>query len=145
MTAVTNLLASSQARGHLRSLDARRDLSHVADLVEQCFADTLDRDGLSYLARMRSAAHSSGILQWAFSSGERASIPLSGYVWEQDGEIIGNLTLIPFSLQQGRAYLIANVAVKPEYRRQGIAHSLTTTAIEHARKRGARGVASRAC
>lgn len=137
MTAVTNLLLSSQAQGHLRAFDIRRDLTEVADLVERCFADTLDPDGQQYLRRMRSAARNSRFMQWASVVEEKVSMPLSGYVWEENGRVVGNLTLIPFNARGTRNYLIANVAVQPDYRRQGIARSLTATAIEHARRRGA--------
>jgi ribosomal protein S18 acetylase RimI-like enzyme len=136
MTAITNLIVSPQAQGHLRPFDIRRDITAVADLVERCFADTLDPDGQNYLRRMRSAARNSRFMRWATAVEERVSIPLSGYVWEEDGRVVGNLTLIPFNAHGTRNYLIANVAVHPDYRRRGIARSLTATAIEQARKRG---------
>ena len=127
----------SASSGHLRPFEIRRDLKAVADLVEQCFADTLDVDGQRYLSQMRSAARNPGFLRWAGAVVEQASMPLSGYVWEEDGRIVGNLSLIPFHVPRGRLYLIANVAVHPSYRRRGIARSLTARAIEHARSRGA--------
>jgi hypothetical protein len=62
---------------------------------------------------------------------------MSGYVWQQDGRIIGNVSLIPYFIRSQRYYLIANVAVHPDYRRQGIARRLTEEAITHARQRSA--------
>jgi ribosomal protein S18 acetylase RimI-like enzyme len=137
MTAVTNAIVSSQAHEHLRPFDIRRDITPVADLVERCFADTLDPDGHNYLRRMRSAAQNSRFMRWASAVEERVSIPLSGYVWEEDGRVVGNLTLIPFTVRGTRNYLIANVAVHPDYRRRGIARALTAKAIEQSRQRGA--------
>jgi GNAT superfamily N-acetyltransferase len=121
----------------LRPFDVRRDLAAVADLVEQCFADTLDPDGERYLEQMRAASRNPGFIHFAAAASEWSSVPLTGYVWEEDGKVVGNISLIPFALRNQRNYLIANVATHPAYRRRGIAHSLTSQAIEHARRRGA--------
>ena len=134
MSTITTTLASSTR--HLRPFDIRRDLDPVADLVETCFAETLDEDGKRYVRQMHSAARNPGYLRWASAVADHTSIPLSGLVWEENGKVVGNLSLIPF-LNQGRQfYLIANVAVDPEYRRQGIARALTEAAIEQVRNRG---------
>ena len=45
MAAITKTIASSSTDSQLRPFDARRDLGAVADLVELCFADTLDSEG----------------------------------------------------------------------------------------------------
>lgn len=140
MAAITNLLNPLPTPGELRPFDVRRDLSRVADLVEQCFSDTLDPDGQHYLGQMRSAANNPAYLRWAGAAAEHVSLPLSGFVWEEGGVVVGNLTLIPFYTSGKRYYLIANVAVHPDYRRRGIARSLTTRAVEHIRSRGADAV-----
>ena len=134
---LTNLLTSSSTPGQMRPFDVRRDLTPVADLVEQCFADTLDPDGERYLEQMRAASRNPGFLQFAAVASEWSSVPLSGYVWEEDGKVVGNISLIPFALRKQRNYLIANVATHPAYRRRGIARSLTAQAIEHVRRRSA--------
>jgi ribosomal protein S18 acetylase RimI-like enzyme len=137
MSTLSNLLLSAATQKHLRPFDPRRDLGPVADLVEQCFADTLDPDGERYLQHMRAAAKNPGFLRWASVAAEFSSVPLTGYVWEEDGKIVGNVSLIPFIMHNNRYYLIANVAVHPEYRRRGIARKLTLQAVDHARRRGA--------
>jgi ribosomal protein S18 acetylase RimI-like enzyme len=136
MTTITNLLGNTAQSGHLRPLDVRRDLGGVADLVEQCFADTLDTDGQRYIQQMRSLSRNPGTLNWIGSLSERTALPLSGFVWEEEKRIVGNLTLIPYHLHQEQTLLIANVAVHPDYRRRGIAYRLTAKALEHARQRG---------
>lgn len=138
MVAISRPLHSNQ-RG-LRPLDPQRDLSAVADLVEQCFADTLDAEGRRYIQHMRNAAHNSGYLKWALNYPDQVSMPMSGFVWEEDGRLVGNLSLIPFSSQGQRYYLIANVAVDARYRRRGIARALTLAALEHLHKQGAPSV-----
>jgi ribosomal protein S18 acetylase RimI-like enzyme len=137
MTTAANLILSTSSPDHLRPFDVRHDLSRVADLVELCFADSLDPDGQNYLRQMRSAARNPVYLHWASAAAERVPMPLSGYVWEEDRRLVGNLTLIPFNVHGRRYYLIANVAVHPEFRRMGIARKLTSQAIQHARQHGA--------
>jgi len=108
-----------------------RDLLAVADLIELCFADTMDRDGRRYIADMRRASRDNGFLNWATSMTENASLPLTGFVWEEDKHIVGNASLIPFRDAGKRIYLIANIAVHPDYRRRGIARSLTQRAMAY--------------
>lgn len=139
MASVTNFLPPAEAQ-RLRPFDVRRDLKPVADLVEKCFEDTLDPDGRSYLQQMRAAAGSPTFMRWAASAAEWASVPLTGYVWEEDGQLVGNINLIPYRVRGKRYFLIANVAVDPAYRRRGIARSLTLRAIDHARRREAPSV-----
>jgi len=140
MTAISNLAVNIQPSGNLRPFDAQRDLRTVADLVELCFADNLDPDGQRYLQQMRAAASDPSYLRWTRAFAKGTSLPLSGYVWEQDDKVVGNLTLIPFFSPNYRYYLIANVAVHPDYRRRGIAGQMTTRALDYARLRGARAV-----
>jgi ribosomal protein S18 acetylase RimI-like enzyme len=135
MATLSKPLVSTSTEEHLRPFDVRRDLRPVADLVELCFAETLDADGRDYLRRMRSAARSVGLLRLASTAMEWASVPLAGYVWQQDDQVVGNVSVIPYFVHRRRFYLIANVAVHPDYRRRGIARSLTSKAIEHARWR----------
>jgi len=136
MAAITRTIAPSKSDSQLRPFDIRRDLGAVADLVELCFADTLDSDGRDYVARMRSAARNSPFLGLASAAAEWASVPMGGFVYLQDGRLVGNASLIPYYVKGRRFFLIANVAVHPDYRRQGIARRLTERAIEFGRQKG---------
>lgn len=138
MTIITFPLSeAASAHPHLRRFNARTDLRRVADLVELCFADTLDLDGRRYIQQMRRTAEHSQFLNWAASVASRTSFPFSGFVWEQDGEIIGNLSLIPMNARRRKVFLIANVAVHPDHRRRGIARKLTDAALHDCRARRA--------
>lgn len=126
----------STAENHLRRLDARRDLEAVADLVELCFAETLDQDGRNYLRSMREAARSARLMSWTNAIQDQSPNPLTGIVWEEDGRLIGNTSLIPIMVEGRRSYLIANVAVHPDWRGRGIGRMLTARAMEFAHRRG---------
>ncbi len=118
---------------HIRLLDVRRDLLEVADLIELCFINNMDSEGRDYVRYIRRVAQNSSLIRWVPGAAERVSLPLHGYVWEEDGQIIGNLTLIPFFYRGHWLYLIANVGVHPDFRGQGIGRALTVRALEHIR------------
>ena len=121
----------------MRPLNILRDLPGVADLVEKCFADTMDSEGRRYLQQMRRAGQDNIFMRWAATAADSVSMPLSGYIWEENGEIVGNVSLIPYRHKKKKIYLIANVAVRQDYRRRGIGRSLTAAAIHHAQARRA--------
>ncbi len=135
MTAGSRLLNNSLPP-NIRPLEMRRDLRAVADLVEKCFAETLDTDGRRYIRQMRLAANNPR----AMGLTDRFSPALNGYVWEEEGKVVGNLSLLPMVADKQRSYLIANVAVHPDHRRRGIASSLTEAALEFISKRGIQSV-----
>ena len=126
--------------GRLRPLNLLRDLPSVADLIELCFSSTLDPEGRSYIDQMRRNGRDSNFLDWAPRVIETVSLPLSGFVWEYAGRVIGNVSLIPFFKRGKKIYLIANVATHPEYRRQGIARQLTVAAMQRAREKHAQAI-----
>ncbi len=125
---------------HLRPLNILRDLPQVADLIELCFASTMDDDGQSYLQQMRRASHDSSFLHWASTAAESASLPLSGFIWEVDGKIVGNVSLVPYYYRSRKIALIANVATHPDYRRHGIGRALTERAMQQAYLKGAKEI-----
>jgi len=124
----------------IRDFDVRTDLLSVSDLVELCFADRLSPDGEALLRKMRSSAHNKRFQEWAYSMAGRVSMPFTGYVWEEGGEIIGNLSLIPYHVSGRQYYMIANVAVHPDYQRKGIAHSLVSQALNFLRPKRLDGI-----
>lgn len=123
---------ASNPPGTLRRLDPRRDLDAVANLVEVAFGLRGDPDGQFVLNQMRENAARQR--QEPFLS--NLALPSAdGYVWEDGGKIVGNISLIPFQAGLRPICLVANVAVAEEYRNHGIATALTRHALRIARQR----------
>jgi ribosomal protein S18 acetylase RimI-like enzyme len=78
-----------------------------------------------------------GWIGWALS---RLLLPPAarplGFVWEEDDQIVGNASLLPVS-GHPRRWVMANVAVHPDYRRRGIAREMVGASDELALKAGA--------
>ena len=125
---------------NLRAFDIRSDLLAVADLVELCFKESLDADGRLYIHQMRKTARSGRLLSLAAAASGRMDTPPGGFVWLESRELVANLSLIPVYTQGISRYLIANVAVHPDFRRRGIARSLTQAAIAHAQRSRAKEI-----
>jgi len=134
MSSIT-IPARADTHPNLRPLSILRDLPAVADLIETCFSSTMDTEGKRYVQDMRRAGNDNSFIKWASRAADTTSLPLSGYVWEENGKIIGNTSLVPFRHNKQRIYLIANVAVHPDHRRKGIARALTERAIQHAHEK----------
>lgn len=134
MTTIT-LPVKAKDHPHMRPLNMLRDLSKVADLIELCFSNTMDNDGQRYVNDMRKAGGDEGFLRWANHVAETTSMPLMGYVWEENNRIVGNASLIPFRDKGKRIHLIANVATHPDHRRHGIARALTEQVMRQAREK----------
>ena len=119
----------------LRPLNPRKDLQFIADLIELCFAETLDQSGREYIRQLRQIAREPSVY-WIGRATNHYYAPRQGFVWEEEGRIVGNLSIFPFQTSHGVEYLIANVAVHPDFRRRGIARLLTERALDDIRERG---------
>ena len=120
----------------IRKIDLSRDLFQVADLIELCFPIHEDPDGQTYIREMRKIARDMQYLGWFNWVSAMGATKATGFVWEEDGRIIGNLHLIPFRYRGKTIYLIANVAVHPDHRRRGIGRALTQHALGALRRYG---------
>lgn len=113
----------------LRPMEPSRDLSGVARLIQTAFAGELDRAGQAALREMRNMSRMGPLLWWL----DRASVGfnelLSGFVWVEEGQIVGNVTVSRAAPGSFR-WVISNVAVAEPYRGRGIAWALMDAAIE---------------
>lgn len=120
-------------RSGIRPVDPRRDMAGLADLIEIAFADSLDPAG----RRMANEMRRYGRWGWAgWLVGHLLLPPAAyphGYVWFDEGQIVGNASLMPVQGTLGR-WVLANVAVRLEFRRKGIARSLVGACLDLARR-----------
>ncbi len=124
-----------QAHGLMR-FEPARDLNAVVGLLRLGFGDELDdqeRLWLEDLQAMASVGPLLSLLRWVPPIGGS----FGGFVWYERGRLVANASLMrgPHGVA-----VIANVVTHPDYRRQGIALTLTQACIESARTRSARRV-----
>ncbi len=110
---------------HIRRLNPNRDLDAVADLVEDAFELKGDPEGAWVLHQMRAYARRAKSYPDIFSP---PGAP-EGFVWEANGKIVGNISIVKYFQGDARKVLIANVAVARDFRRRGIASALTRHAL----------------
>jgi ribosomal protein S18 acetylase RimI-like enzyme len=134
-------LSSKSVPGHgqtgVRRIHIRHDLYFVADLLEIAFGPTLDNNGRAMIREMRMWSQT-GPLLWVLAGLDRMLQGLMmGYVWVDGPQdrVVGNVSMYPAGYNE--TWVIANVAVHPEYRQRGIASALMETALEDLVKRKA--------
>jgi ribosomal protein S18 acetylase RimI-like enzyme len=121
----------SNFRGIL-PFDPGRDLGAVARLLEEAFREE-NAMPFSKLPLVREL----GIFMWTLNYIPAFPENISGFVWAEDGKIVGNLTLTRDEGWTDR-YFISNVAVDRAYRRRGIARQLLRAALDELRAHRAR-------
>jgi len=114
----------------IRAFDIGRDLRPVADLISRSFAQELDYRGTAALREMRMMSHIGSLLKILNRSTGEFNDVFSGFVWVNENKVVGNVTVQRVD-SIGRRWHIANVAVFPAFRGQGIASRLVQRAIEH--------------
>jgi ribosomal protein S18 acetylase RimI-like enzyme len=121
----------------LRPVNLRTDLAGIADLIELCFGPTMDESGRASLREMRMVAQSQSLSFLYDGIGRMLGGLESGYVWIEDGKVVGNVSISPANTPAslGSGFIIANVAVHPDFRRHGIARELLTASLELIRER----------
>ncbi len=132
--AATGVLTQPEAFTGLRAVHLRHDLTAIADLIEVCFAASLDATGRSAIHEMRALSRM-GPLLWLLARLGQGIPGLYGFVWVERGRLVGNVTVTPAGY--GNGWMIANVAVLPDYRRRGIARQLMHAALAFVEERGA--------
>jgi len=117
----------------VRPLNPARDLRQVAVLLEEAFRQDLGAlHSWSRVPILRDVG--AALLSTAFMPVPTES--LRGFVYEENGHILGNVTLTLDDSRE-RRWMISNVAVSEKYRRRGIARQLMVAAIDEARARNA--------
>ena len=122
----------------IRPINITTDLKAIADLLYLCFADSMDADGEKYINYLRRVSQPSFLPGIAKRKPQNNPLPGEGFVYEEKGKIVGNITLSPIQFQRECVYLISNVAVDPEHRGKQIATKLTQTALDYIESKGIR-------
>lgn len=129
MIATSTTYATDHASRGVRPFNIGRDAKQVVSLLRLAFGSSLDAAGRSR------PEHSAALSQqplpaWSPFGALRIE---PGFVWDDNGRIVGNVSLLT-TKQPGR-FLVVNVAVHPDYRRRGIARELMravmSTVAEH--------------
>lgn len=123
----------------LQPLALERHLAGVADLIELCFAHEMDDGGRSFIRELRFLSQFGPLLPLVTSLGLSREIWTQGLVWVERGRVVGSVSTQAAG-PRSATWLIANVAVHPDYRRRGLALQLMQAALEYIRQRGGAAV-----
>lgn len=124
----------------IRPINLHTDLNGLADLLYYSFSDARDADGERYIAYLRRISQTALFSDIAKRKPEKYSLPGEGFVYEEGGRILGNITLSSIELRKESIYLISNVAVNPDQRGRGIARKLTQTALQYIESQGVKQI-----
>ena len=127
-------LSEALASDGLRPIDMSRDVPQIVELLRMVFGAALELDEGQLLGDDVSAQITS--LFYRFNPA--TSRLTNGFVWLANGRIVGNVTLLP--TKSWDRFLVANVAVHPNYRRQGIARAMMHAVTSAVKKRGGRAI-----
>lgn len=135
---MATLTVASASSDGLRPVNLKTDLGPLADLMEVAFASSMDTGGRAAIREMRALSRLGAGVNILSGVNDLVVGIGMGYVWVHDGRLIGNVSIYPASLPSHlpRAWIIANVAVDPEFRGRGIARQLMNTSLEAIRRRG---------
>jgi ribosomal protein S18 acetylase RimI-like enzyme len=133
------LILPAQPTEGLQKLDVARHLAGVAELLSVCFAGEVDDGWRSAVREMQFLGHFGPLLKLLLWFTPEQNILTNGFVWVEDGRVVGNVSTQPAETQTG-AWMVANVAVHPDYRRRGLARQMMNATLEYIRKQGGRAV-----
>jgi ribosomal protein S18 acetylase RimI-like enzyme len=131
----TPVIVDSANRSGPRPINLGRDSNQILALLDVVFGPLSDSQGRRLATQQVNLSYGMPLYS-RLGIATRGFVP--GYVWEEEGQIIGNLSLLNTELE-GR-FLIANVAVHPDYRRRGIGRGLMREAMEQVRKQKGREI-----
>ena len=125
-----------RAHSGVRPVDPQRDALAIVDLIALGFENELDPQGLKMLAQMRQVAQRRALS----SLGLNTDLEPTGFVWVEEGRIVGNLSLRYALPSRSRGQMIGNVVVHPQYRGMGIGRAMVEAAVIAAQQQGARWI-----
>jgi ribosomal protein S18 acetylase RimI-like enzyme len=133
MTAAS--LLKPAAQNGLQPVDLGRHLGGIASLIELCFGAELDAGGRGLLREMQFLSRTGPalrLLQGVMLGQQPWNL---GFVWVEGGRVIGSVCTQP-AAARSKTWLVANVAVHPDFRRHGIAMALMRATLDLIRSQG---------
>lgn len=127
-------VSEARANDGLRPIDMARDVPQIVELLKMVFGEALELDDGQLLGDDVGAQISSLFYRFNPATSRLAN----GFVWMADGRIVGNVTLLPTKAWD--RFLVANVAVHPNYRRRGIARAMMHAVTSAVKTRGGRAI-----
>jgi|YNPBryantNP2012_1023418.scaffolds.fasta_scaffold03437_4 ribosomal protein S18 acetylase RimI-like enzyme len=122
----------------VRPFDPVSDSRAVIELIALAFGDRLGPDGEIALGEMRRAARLASWLGWFYWPVWEDTGFAPGFVWVEEGRVLGNVSLRRAAEWGG--FIIGNLAVHPDWRRKGIASALMEKALETISAQGGRWI-----
>lgn len=135
---VAAVLRGERAETGIRPFNPSRDLGAIVELITVAFGDRLDPAGRAVLAEMHRVVGWGPFLWWLYWPRWGGVGTTPGFVWVEEGCVVGNVSLRRASGWDG--FLVGNVAVHPDWQGRGIARALMEAALEEIRVRDARWV-----
>ncbi len=115
--------------------DPLRHMGPMTDLLVRVFGEELGPGARYVLRQMRHLARWGALGFWLLG---RDMPSIGGFVWLEDGQVVGNVSLRRAAYPGG--WMIGNVAVDPAWQRQGIGRALMETALDAVDRFGGRWV-----
>lgn len=132
------MLRGRHAPSGLRPFDSHRDFRSVVELIAVAFGDRLTPSGQAALAEMRRVARWGPLLWWLYWPRWGNVMLTPGFVWVEEGRVVGNASLRRAGGRGG--FSIGNVAVHTDWQGRGIAGQLMEAALGEIDARGGRWV-----
>lgn len=125
--------------GGLRRARLHQDLGAIADLIELSFAATMDASGKAAVQEMRTLSKMGLMLPLLAPLDAGIRSMGQGFVWidPTTHKLVGNASI--FEAGHDNLWAIVNVAVHPDFRRQGIARRLMDATLGWLQSNGAAG------
>jgi len=125
---VAQTLLRGESSSGLRPVNLSHDLGQIARLLELVFGHEMDPEARAAMREMQWLARSGPWLWFLARLTQVGEGFTPGFVWIEDGQVVGNIS-IRRTGARGEGYLVGNVAVHPDWRRQGIGRALMQAAI----------------
>jgi len=122
----------------IRPIHLRKDLNEVADLVDACLPIIWTRRPRLF-AKHSSPGQRGQLLLSGCHVTRDIPVPFHGYVWVENGKIIGNITLI-YLRKRKRISILLPMLRRFAISRRGIARQMTERAIQHVREHGGKSI-----